>query len=81
MEIAAFFILVLVVLGALAGDPIWALAVTLRRRRLDPQELRAEPAREPDVRRPAHPAHPAHAVRSAHRRTPGERRHEFVRHR
>jgi hypothetical protein len=81
MAIAALLILALVVLGALAGDPVWAFAMKFRGRRRD---RRVDVAREPQplprapvlARGPARTAH----HRPAHSRVRSERRPEFVKH-
>ncbi|HWD11422.1 MAG TPA: hypothetical protein VG366_06230 [Solirubrobacteraceae bacterium] len=66
MEIGAFFILVLVVIVlAIGGGAVWAIAGKLRRGQLDPSEDRTEPA-DTDEPRPLH------------RRVGNEQRTEFV---
>jgi hypothetical protein len=84
MEIAAFVLLVLVIFAALAGDPVWALAVKLRHRRLDSPLDVVEPARQHAARPPARaarPMHHPHSAHPAHRRVRSERKPEFARHR
>jgi hypothetical protein len=68
MEIGAFFILVLVVIVvAIGGGAVWAIAGKLRRGQLDPAGDETEPAPEPNGRRPTH------------RRVSSEQQTEFVR--
>jgi hypothetical protein len=68
MEIGAFFILVLVVIVvAIGGGAVWAIAGKLRRGQLDPEGDKTEPGVEPSERRPTH------------RRVSSEQNTEFVR--
>jgi hypothetical protein len=67
MEIGAFFILVLVVIVvAIGGAVVWAIAGRLRRGQLDPEGDTTEPAPESGGRRPTH------------RRASSEQQAEFV---
>jgi hypothetical protein len=70
MEIGAFFILVLlVIVVAIIGGGVWAIAGKLRRKQLDPSGDTTAPPTEPEGPRPRH-----HRVSS-------EQQTEFVHHR
>jgi hypothetical protein len=67
MEIGAFFILILLVIVlAVLGGGVYAIAAKLRRDKLHPEGDRTEPAPDGD------------AVRPVHRRVTNEQQAEFV---